>query len=41
MNTTCLVEQENNADRGIKLIKSRYHNHLDSSILRTEWTKEE
>ncbi len=37
----CLIVQENNADKGKTLLQIRYHNHLDSTILRTEWTTEE
>lgn len=37
----CLIVQESNADKGKTLLYIRYHNHLDSTILRTEWTPEE
>jgi hypothetical protein len=36
---TCQVGQVNNVESGTYIIYVRYHNHLDSSILRTEWTK--
>lgn len=35
------AELVNNAENGINQFYQRYHNHLDSSIINTEWTSEE
>ena len=41
MSTTCLIGRASNADKGNRVFQVRYHNHLDSTILRTEWSPDE